>query len=482
MISKKYALLFVLVFTFIGLSVAQDGKTLYSTHCAGCHGANLEGTSIVTALVKTDWKYGGGKQGITETIKNGVPSTTMAAWKTTLTDSEVNMIVEFILSSQNSNAQVTMDPTLQEATDSTAQDTSEQISSQKYNLKVEKLVTENIQTPWGIEFVNGDTALISERPGSLKWLIKGQIDSSSISGLPGTHVASSTGGYMDIALDPDYDQNRWVYLAFSSTNGNVKDPDAPAMTKVVRGKITDHQWVDQQTLFEVPDSLMVVRGNRWGCRFLFDDEGRLYFTIGDMGRGSDSQDVSKPTGKVFRINKDGTIPKDNPYVNEKNALPAIYTIGNRNVQGMDLHPDTRKIWVTEHGPRGGDEVNILKKGNNYGWPVITYGINYDGSIITEQTKKKGMEQPIFMWNPSIAVCPALFVSSSQFPEWKNNLLVGALAFQQLRRLTIVEDRVIHQEIVFKGMGRVRDLKFGFDGALYVLTNGPDQILKITPGK
>jgi glucose/arabinose dehydrogenase len=252
------------------------------------------------------------------------------------------------------------------------------------------------------------------------------------------------------------------------------------MTRIIRGKIKDYEWTDQETLFEVPDSLMVVGGDRWGCRFLFDKAGHLYFTIGDMGRAEASQDPRRPTGKVYRINPDGSIPKDNPFVHTPGALPAVFTLGNRNVEGIALHPVTGSIWATEHGPRGGDELNILKKGANYGWPVVTYGIDYSGNIVSGKTEQKGMEQPVVQWTPSIAVCPAEFVTGPLFPKWRNNLLVGALGFEELRRLVIVNDKVTKQELIMKDFGRVRDIKTGPDGALYILLNLPDMILRLTP--
>jgi glucose/arabinose dehydrogenase len=213
---------------------------------------------------------------------------------------------------------------------------------------------------------------------------------------------------------------------------------------------------------------------------MFDKKGYLYFSIGDMARANDSQNPGKPSGKVYRINADGSIPKDNPFVGKSGALAAIYTIGNRNVQGIAEHPVTGDIWATEHGPMGGDEVNILKKGANYGWPVITYGVDYDGSVVSKETKKEGMEQPVLVWTPSIAVCPAEFITSDLFPKWKNNLLVGALAFEEIRRLVIVDNKVTEQELILKGVGRVRDLKIGPDGKLYVLLNEPDVVLRISP--
>jgi glucose/arabinose dehydrogenase len=287
---------------------------------------------------------------------------------------------------------------------------------------------------------------------------------------------------MDVAFDPAYKSNGWVYLGFSYTKGSADDKDAPAMTKIIRGKIKDHEWTDQQTLFEVEDSLMAVRGDRWGCRFLFDKAGYLYFTIGDMGKAMDSQDLARATGKVYRINPDGSIPKDNPFKNHPKALPAIFTYGNRNVQGIAQHPLTGEIWATDHGPRGGDELNILKKGANYGWPVVTYGIDYSGKIVSEQTESEGMEQPVVQWTPSIAACPAEFCNSPLFAKWKNNLFVGALAFEELRRLVIVNQKVVRQDMILKNYGRVRDIKFSPDGSLYVVLNKPDMIVRITPAQ
>lgn len=248
----------------------------------------------------------------------------------------------------------------------------------------------------------------------------------------------------------------------------------------MRGKIRDHEWINERTLFEAPDSLKIPGGNRWGSRFLFDKNGYLYFTIGDMARAMDSQNPGKPTGKVFRIHADGSIPKDNPFVGKKGALQAVYTLGNRNVQGLARHPVTGDIWATEHGPMGGDELNILRKGANYGWPLVTYGVDYSGDIVSEKTEMAGMEPPILHWTPSIAVCPAEFVTGDLFSKWKNNLLVGALAFEEIRRLVIENSKVTEQEMILKGVGRVRDLKVGPDGALYVLLNSPDMVLRNTP--
>src|SRR4029077_12473583 len=215
---------------------------------------------------------------------------------------------------------------------------------------------------WGIEFVDNHRALITERTGAIRWMNDGKLDPVPIQGVPKTFGQPLTGGFMDLALDPAYSKNGWVYFAFAHTKGNPSDSSSAGMTKVIRGKIKGLQWTDEQTLFEVPDSLKLSHGSRWGCRLMFDKKGFLYFSIGDMDRAKDSQNPGKPSGKVFRINADGSIPKDNPFLGVKGALPALFSMGNRNVQGIAQHPVTGDIWMTEHGPMGGDELNILKKG------------------------------------------------------------------------------------------------------------------------
>ncbi len=465
---KQIPVCLIFLLIIANRTYSQQAEAIYKTYCGGCHGARLEGNSA-PKLIKDKWQHGSTSKAIFRTIKTGIPNTEMKGWGNVLKDREINTLVNFIVASQKGPAK-------------TSASIPSTIVTQDYVLKVEKLDSGHTSTPWAIEFVNANLALISEKIGRLRWLNNGKLDTVPIHGLPATHTQSGTGGFMDIALDPKYPENGWVYLGYSHTNGNLQDKNAPGMTKIIRGKIKDHEWTDQQTLFDVPDSLMVVKGDRWGCRFLFDKAGYLYFTIGDMGKAMASQDLSRATGKVYRINPDGSIPKDNPFVNTPGALPAIFTIGNRNVEGIAQHPVTGAIWATEHGPRGGDELNILKKGSNYGWPVITYGIDYSGSKVSDKIEQEGMEQPVVQWTPSIAVCPAEFITSPLFAKWKNNLMVGALAFEELRRLVIVNEKVIKQEILMKGYGRVRDIKTCPDGSLYVILNKPDMILRITPQK
>lgn len=467
---KVFAVLGILLANTSAVN-AQSGAKIYTTHCAGCHGDRMQG-SAASPLVKNKWNHGSDRTSIARTITNGIPSTNMISWKQALSTKEIRAVTDYILQAQKSPGKIkTAEKPLT-------------VNTKLYKLKIEKLVTKGLDGPWGIEFVDAHRALVTGKKGNLYWIVNGKIDNQEITGLPKTYAYNMVGGMMDLAIDPQYDKNGWIYIALSDNPAHSSDSLAAGMTKVVRGKLRGHQWVEEQTLFQVDDSVLVSGGTRWGSRLMFDKDGYLYFTIGDMQQavqsGSNPQLPWKPEGKIYRINRDGSIPPDNPYYGRNDALLAVYAWGTRNVQGLAQHPITSRIYFTDHGPKGGDELNLLKKGGNYGWPAITYGVNYDGSVISNDTMKVGMEKPLTYWTPSIAVCAAEFVKGSLFPKWQNNLLVTALKFEELRRLVIDGDRVKEQEILLKGYGRVRDVKVGPDGALYVLTNSPDALLRITP--
>lgn len=445
--------------------LAQTGEEIYLQYCAGCHGKNLEGANA-KPLKKTDWLWGRDTKTMLRNILHGVPGTEMIAWSQVLTEEQATSVRDYIVEQQD----VPIDA---------VRPIPDQIQVGEKTIKVEVIVAEGLSTPWGIEFVDETRTLVTERTGGLRWVVDGELDPKPITGLP-TPVLYADSGMYDVALDPEYKKNGWIYLALThSLNGGITKDD-PGMTKVVRGKIDDHKWVDEQTVFSMPDDFYLKNAYRWGCRLLFDREGYLYFSIGDLARDEHVQNLSFPSGKIYRVHKDGSIPEDNPFVNVDGAIPAIYTYGNRNPQGLALHPTTGQIWATEHGPLGGDELNLITKGANYGWPLISYGRNYNGTIVSELTEKPGLEQPITQWTPSIAICPAEFYTGSLFPEWKNDLMIGALSHEEIRRLVIDDNRVVSQEVVMKGVGRVRDIKTGPDGAIYALLNKPDALIRLTP--
>jgi len=253
-----------------------------------------------------------------------------------------------------------------------------------------------------------------------------------------------------------------------------------AMTKVVRGRLREGRLVDLETLFEAPRALYVRGEVHFGSRFVFDGEGYLFFSIGERGQKDDAQDLSRPNGKVHRIHDDGRVPADNPFAKRAGAMPTIWSYGHRNPQGLAQHPVTGDLYDAEHGPRGGDELNRVLPGRNYGWPVITYGMDYDGSPITDLTAKAGMEQPVVYWVPSIAVCAIDFYTGDRFPRWRNDLLVSSLAAEELRRVVLDSGKSTKQEVLFKGIGRVRDVVSGPDGLVYVAFNGPDRVARLVP--
>jgi len=279
---------------------------------------------------------------------------------------------------------------------------------------------------------------------------------------------------LDVALHPNFKQNGYVYFSFSEPG-----PEGQG-TAVGRGHLVGNELTGVEIIFRQKPKL--TGGFHFGSRLVFAPDGTLYISMGDRGRMKRAQDTRNHQGIIARVNDDGSIPKDNPFLNNAGALPEIYSYGHRNVQGMALNPQTGVIWAQEHGPKGGDEVNILKKGANYGWPAITYGINYDGSIISKLTHKEGMEQPLLHWTPSIAPSGMAFYKGDKFPHWNGDLFIGALKDRHLRRIDLESGKVVGQEILLEELGeRIRDVRTGPDGLLYVLTDAPDgKLIRIEP--
>lgn len=353
-----------------------------------------------------------------------------------------------------------------------------------YKLQTD-VVTTALEKPWAMAFLDADTALVTEQPGRLRLLVDGTMQPDSIHGTPAVSYLGVQGGLLDVAVDPDYDRTGWIYLSYA--HGLAVDGDAqrPAMIRVVRGRIRNGTWMDQQVVFEAPHATYRTTRFQFGSRIAFDPHGHLYVSIGDRGAWPVdtttifAQDLSRPGGKIHRVYRDGSIPPDNPFVGREDALASIYTYGHRNPQGLATHPQTGEVWALEHGPRGGDELNRLVAGANYGWPEVAYGINYDGSIITPDRRRAGTTQPVFFWRPSIATSGLAFYQGDAFPYWDNHALVSSLKAQELRLLTIENQRVLHQETLLKGAGRIREAMPGPNGALYLVMNGPDRIVRLS---
>ena len=342
------------------------------------------------------------------------------------------------------------------------------LASERERFRVVTLVR-GLDHPWGLAFLPSGDMLVSERPGRLLRIDAKTLHPTSVRGLPPIATVGQ-GGLLDLALHPEFDSNRLLYFSFAG-----KDEDG-AGTEVARGRLHDDALEDVEIIFR---ALPKSRGGRhFGSRLLFDANGHLLITLGDRGDRSRAQNTGDHAGSVIRIGDDGGVPADNPFVRSSGARPEIYTYGNRNVQGIALDPGTGQVWAHEHGPQGGDEVNILASGRNYGWPVITYGRNYGiGTQIGEGTHKQGMEQPRHYWTPSIAPSGMTIYTGDKFPAWRGNLFVGALKYQLLVRLEKRDRQIVHEERMLEGvLGRIRDVRTGPDGYLYLLTDHGDGVL------
>ncbi|MDP4733472.1 MAG: PQQ-dependent sugar dehydrogenase [Limnohabitans sp.] len=350
-----------------------------------------------------------------------------------------------------------------------AQDRSSLITSEKHAFRLATLVT-GLENPWSVAFLPDGRMLVTERAGRLR-LVRAdfRLDPKPIDGLPEV-VERGQGGLFDVALHPQYAQNGWIYWAYNAPGTGGWGTD------LARGKLQGHRMTEVQVLFSMQPKTR--SSQHFGGRIVFDKSGMLYLTLGDRGDKDRAQKLDDHAGSVIRLHDDGRVPADNPFVNRAGALPEKWTLGNRNMQGAALHPQTGELWTHEHGPQGGDEVNVMRPGLNYGWPVITYGVNYGlGTRIGEGQTKPGMVQPLYKWVPSIAPSGMAFVSGSQFSQWQGDLLVGALRGQLLVRLVLDGEKVLREERLLQGRaGRIRDVRMGPDGLVYLLSDGPDGAL------
>jgi glucose/arabinose dehydrogenase len=346
------------------------------------------------------------------------------------------------------------------------------------NLAVET-VGRGLNHPWGLAFLPDGRMLVTERPGRLRVVSRDGGVSKPIAGVPRV-FASGQGGLLDVALDRGFKDNAIVYLCYA------EPIEGGGRTSLARGRLSiegEPRLEDVRVIFRQagPPS----RGNHWGCRIVQTADGHLFLTTGDHFTHRDqAQNLANHLGKVIRIRADGSVPDDNPFVKREGARPEIWSYGHRNMQGAALHPQSGKIWIHDHGARGGDEINIPEAGKNYGWPVITYGVDYSGAKIGVGTHRDGMEQPLYYWDPSIAPSGMAFYSGDLFPAWRGNLFVGALRSEILVRLELDGQKVVREERLLRQLGeRIRDVRAGPDGALWLLTDANNgRILRVTPAK
>ncbi len=434
---------------------AEKVEDVFKANCASCHGADLSG-GMAGSLLDDTWQTDGSDKAMAQAISRGIEGTSMPAFGKTLSSDAVRTLVVYIREARfKARSDQKQLPKM-----------GQPVATQYHTLSTREVTTAN-GIIWAMDFLSDGTLIYTLRQGEL-WILDPKGEQTRVKNIPEVWH-NRQGGLLDVYPDPEHDKNGWIYLSYSKPAGQNKNGDDVAFTAVVRGKIKNGEWVEQQTLFEAKPELRQNRGWHFGSRFVIDGE-YLFFTNGDEGRQQEAQDITTQNGKIHRIFKDGGIPKDNPFYEQNHAQQTIWTYGNRNPQGLAMHPNTGELWSTEHGPRGGDELNLIRKGANYGWPKVTFGMNYNGTPITPHTELLGMESPVHHWTPSIAVSGINFYTGDMFDKWKNDLLVGSLAKQQLHRIRLKDGKVIEEEIILKGLGRIRDVVTAPNGEIYVTLN------------
>ena len=341
----------------------------------------------------------------------------------------------------------------------------------RHNFRV-VTVAEDLEYPWSMAWLPGGDMLVTERPGRLRIIRDGVLSPNPITGWPSVYRQQGQGGFMDVVSHPDFATNRLLYLSYGKPN----EDGSMGTTTVVRGRLEGDRVVEVEEIFE--SNAWGDNNNHFSGRMAFDHDRYLFLTVGDRMLDPDllddhpAQDLTNHMGTIVRLHDDGRVPSDNPFVGRDDALPEIWSYGHRNLQGLTVHPVTGDVWSNEHGPRGGDELNLIVSGRNYGWPVVSFGINYDGRVITPDTQRPGMESPRFVWLPSIGTSGLMFYSGDRFPWWRGSAFVGGLVGEQIARVSLSGGIAVTEETLLGGvLGRVRDVRQGPDGLIYLALEG-----------
>lgn len=431
----------------------RSPRANYLQYCASCHGDNHE------RFAARAWVYGNSPNEVFATLKHGRPAIGMPEFAKAMSDTEIRELAQYTI------REVAQVPNVIPS----SFDVTETVRSLDLNFKLEE-VASGMNIPWGMDFLPDGTMLVTEKAGKLYQVKNGK--QAEITGVPKV-VMRGQGGLMEVTVHPQFRKNKLIYLSFA-------DGDTPDKinTTIVRAVLDNGRLTNITKIFHAtPDS---NSGVHFGCRMFFDKEGYLFFGIGERGRKENAQDLTNHSGKMHRIYDDGRIPADNPFVNTAGAMKSIWSYGHRNPQGLYYDKSTGTIWENEHGPKGGDELNIVKKGLNYGWPVISFGINYDGTLFTTDTAKVGMEQPFHYWTPSIAPSSLTRVTSDRYPAWKGDFLSGSLSFEYLERTLMKNNRVVGRERLMPKIGRIRNVVQGPDGYLYIAVEKVGKVYKLVP--
>jgi len=445
---------FAFVFDYQVPSTPKTTRELYLQFCASCHGQNLE------RFAARQWVYGSSLKEVSSTIKNGRPAIGMPGYSKAMDDDQIAAMATYMI------REVAKVPAI---VPSTFND-KDTVKSVNFSFVLKEVVGKNLNIPWGLAFLPNGDMLVTEKAGQLYQVSKGVM--TSIEGLPPITVRGQ-GGLMEVVLHPKFSTNHLIYISYI-------DGEAPGMvnTSVARTELSNGRLIHFKRIFHaMPET---NSGVQFGGRMVFDNNGYLFISVGDRGPKEDAQKLTNYNGKIHRIFDDGRIPADNPFVKTPHAIGSIWCYGNRNGEGLYYEKTTGILWENEHGPKGGDELNIIRKGKNYGWPVITFGIDYDGTVITTDTARTGMEQPIYYWTPSIAPSSLTRVTGTLYKGWEGDFLNGSLSFQYLERLIMKGNKVVGHEKLLQKIGRVRNIIQGPDGYLYIAVEKSGKIYKLVP--
>lgn len=449
-----------LSFIIYGFSSANDPlprspRANYLQYCASCHGENHD------RFAARAWVYGNSLNEVSSTIRHGRPAIGMPEFANAMNDTEIRELAEYTI------REVAQVPDIIPS--------SFQVNDTVHSLDLSFVLVEQaggMNIPWGMDFLPDGTLLVTDKAGKLYQVKNGK--QTEITGVPKV-VVRGQGGLMEVRVHPNYKKNKLVYLSYA----DGETPDR-INTTIVRAELRNGRLTRVEKIFHAtPDS---NSGVHFGCRMFFDNQGYLFFGIGERGRMQNAQDLTNHSGKMHRIYDDGRIPADNPFVTTTGAMPSIWSYGHRNPQGLYYERSTGIIWENEHGPKGGDELNIVKKGLNYGWPVVSYGINYDGTIITNDTARVDVEPPFHYWTPSIGPSSLTRVSSKRYPGWAGDFLSGSLSFEYLERTVMKNNRVVGRERLMPKIGRIRNVVESPDGYLYIAVERIGKVYKLVPVK
>lgn len=461
----RYLLLLFPLFTLlfchreINSGSGRKAETNYKTLCASCHGPTVEN------FVQRDWKHGSSRLEIISSIGGNFTGGANHHPAQKLNEKEVQELGQYIIDAIVERKQKMI---------TEGAPTNGVYTSQGMTVQLDTIAG-GLENPWGMAFLPNGDLLFTERSGKL-WRITPKGKKTEISGVPPVLVESQ-GGLLDVELHPQFATNAFVYLSYSKFRDSAGVQ--LATTAVRRARLEGDRLVEGLDIF----TALPYSNTRYhyGSRLEFDKQGYLYISVGDRGdQDANPQQLGSDCGKIHRIHADGHVPSDNPFVNQKGVRATLFSYGHRNPQGVALNPLTGDLWATEHGPQGGDELNIIRAGKNYGWPVVSYGTHYDGRPFTQLTEKEGIESPKTYWIPSIAPCGLTFINSDRYPAWKGDLLAGSLRFKYVERIRLDGEKVILREPLLKNIGRIRCITVSPDGYLYVAVEEPGYIFRLMP--